>query len=141
MSLIPKSEDLCATEQENVSPNNQDATQEHTAGHDSSSVDTIEDAFHQQATNKPHQTNETVQNEEQDHKEDTTADSPLHPFVTVRQGRYPSPTSCLHAKSTTTTTTNPLFLEHEEGVTSSQETIDFGPKPTLACSPPRWCCP
>jgi hypothetical protein len=36
----------------------------------------------------------------------------------------------LHAKSTTTTTTNPLFLEHEEGVTSSQETIDFGPKPS-----------
>ena len=129
--LSPTSADLCATEQENLSPNKQAATQEPTAGHDSSSVDNTEEAAKQQATNKSNQTTETVQNEEQPHKEDTTADSPLHPYVTVRQGRYPSPTCRLHAKSTTTTTTtNPLFLEHEEGVTSSQETIRFGPKPS-----------
>lgn len=129
VSLSPKSEDLCTTEQENLSPNKQDATQEYTAGQVSSSVDNPEETVQEQATNMSHQTTGTVQNEEQAHKEDTTADSPLHPFVTVRQGRYPSPTSCLHAKSTTTKT-NPLFLEFEEEVTSSQETIGLGPKPS-----------
>jgi hypothetical protein len=32
---------------------------------------------------------------------------------------------------------NPLFLEHEEGVTSSQETIRFGPKPSQSSTNKR----